>query len=959
MTRSRSRAIALTAMSLVAMALPSGAVAAGSPVASTRVARLATLVPPGSTALGQLADPTPLTFEVVLEPSHRAELQQLLADQRDPSSPLYQHYLEPGEFARDFGPTSDQISGVTSWLHSRGFDDVSVDGSAVHVRTTAGAAGDGLGVAMERYRTPNRHESFFARDAPLVPETVAPNVSAILGLTDAPAALPRLDASPGAAPRASAGAAPHADGLTPCSAATSAAGGQFYTPDQVGSLYGVGSLLTNGQNGTGQSIALVELAPHLSADTNAFKSCFGLTNTVTAIKVDGGAPTDPGGSLEANIDVEEAAVQSPHSTILSYEGPNTATGERDVYTKIVNDDLAKSVSTSWGLCEAFSSSTIMNQLDALFAQAAAQGQTVVAASGDSGSEDCFAGGQAGGSSSLAVDSPADDPNVTGVGGTFLLGAGDETVWNDCDGESTFTQCENDLSPNSGGAGGGGLSAHFTRPAWQPAPAAGTCSLSSCRAVPDVSANAGVGEVFRSNGGWGAVGGTSIAAPKIAAIVADVNTACVAPVGELAPKLVTIAGQTDGYTVSLNDITSGNNDLARVHANSFTATTGTDLATGVGAPVAPGWSCPQISDLSAQNAAVGTSVTLTGFGLSDATFKFGNTSAVVTAQDATSATVTVPAGTGVVTVTGTNTMGTGTQTIDFAYPGFSTTTTTTSTSTTTTSTSTTTTVPPTTTTTTVPPPPPPKPDPPNTHAYRMVASDGGIFSFGGAKFFGSTGAIHLNRPIVGMATDRATGGYWFVASDGGIFGFNAPFFGSAGGAALDAPVVGMASTPNGKGYWLVTAAGSVFAFGNAPNFGSATRPHAPIAGIAPSADGKGYWVAGRDGSIYAFGDAHNFGSMFGTPLKQPIVGISADTSTGGYWLVATDGGIFGFDAPFFGSTGAIRLNQPIVGIAPTSNGKGYWMVASDGGIFSFGNATFAGSMGGSKLNQPMVGMAGAR
>ena len=76
---------------------------------------------------------------------------------------------------------------------------------------------------------------------------------------------------------------------------------------------------------------------------------------------------------------------------------------------------------------------------------------------------------------------------------------------------------------------------------------------------------------------------------------------------------------------------------------------------------------------------------------------------------------------------------------------------------------------------------------------MVASDGGIFSFGDAKFFGSTGAIKLNQPIVGMAPTPSGNGYWFVAADGGIFSYgDAKFFGSTGAITLNKPVVGMAA-----------------------------------------------------------------------------------------------------------------------------------------------------------------------
>ena len=159
-------------------------------------------------------------------------------------------------------------------------------------------------------------------------------------------------------------------------------------------------------------------------------------------------------------------------------------------------------------------------------------------------------------------------------------------------------------------------------------------------------------------------------------------------------------------------------------------------------------------------------------------------------------------------------------------------------------------------------------------YRLVASDG-VFSFGNQPFCGSTGAMRLNQPIVGMATTPDGGGYWLVAADGGIFSFgNATFHGSAGAMRLNQPIVGIASTPDGGGYWLVAA----------------------------------------DGGIFSFGDAVFRGSAGAMRLNQPIVGMQATPNGGGYWLVARDGGIFSFgEAAFFGSTAALRLNQPIVGM----------------------------------------------
>jgi len=250
--------------------------------------------------------------------------------------------------------------------------------------------------------------------------------------------------------------------------------------------------------------------------------------------------------------------------------------------------------------------------------------------------------------------------------------------------------------------------------------------------------------------------------------------------------------------------------------------------------------------------------------------------------------------------------------------------------------------------------------PTPSGYWLVARDGGIFSFGDAGFFGSTGGIRLNQSIVGMAATPTGNGYWLVASDGGIFTFgDAGFYGSTGGIRLNQPILGMAATPTGNGYWLVASDGGIFTFGDAGFYGSTggIRLNQPILGMAATPTGNGYWLVASDGGIFTFGDAPFFGSTGEMRLNQPTVGMGATPSGDGYWLVARDGGIFSFgDAPFFGSTGAIRLNQPIVGMDPTPAGDGYWLVASDGGIFSFGNAPFFGSTGAIRLNQPIVGMA---
>ncbi|HUA96602.1 MAG TPA: IPT/TIG domain-containing protein, partial [Acidimicrobiales bacterium] len=245
-------------------------------------------------------------------------------------------------------------------------------------------------------------------------------------------------------------------------------------------------------------------------------------------------------------------------------------------------------------------------------------------------------------------------------------------------------------------------------------------------------------------------------------------------------------------------------------------------------------------------------------------------------------------------------------------------------------------------------------------YWTAASDGGVFAYGDAGYYGSLGGIKLDKPINGMISTGDGKGYWLVASDGGVFAFgDAGFYGSLGGIKLTAPIVGMTLTPDGRGYWMVASDGGVFAFGDAAFYGSLGGKglHAPVTAMAATPDGRGYWIVSADGGVFAFGDAGYDGSLGGITLTKPINAIASTADGKGYWMVASDGGVFAFgDAAYHGSTGGVRLAEPIVGMAVTPGGAGYWLVASDGGIFAFGDACFYGSMGGRHLDQPMVAMA---
>jgi hypothetical protein len=249
--------------------------------------------------------------------------------------------------------------------------------------------------------------------------------------------------------------------------------------------------------------------------------------------------------------------------------------------------------------------------------------------------------------------------------------------------------------------------------------------------------------------------------------------------------------------------------------------------------------------------------------------------------------------------------------------------------------------------------------PSSGGYWTVGGDGGVFSFG-PSFYGSTGNLKLNQPVVALTSTADGKGYWFVAKDGGVFAYgDAAFHGSVPGVGVHVSnVVGIAADTSTGGYWAVGSDGGVYAFdapyeGSVPGLG---QHLATIVGIAATPDGGGYYLVSATGAVYAFGDAkYQGGANTLAHINAPIVGLSVDSATGGYWEAGSDGGVYAYGAPFQGSAGGIDLNKPVVGIAATASGSGYYLVASDGGVFSY-NAPFLGSMGGKPLNAPMVGLA---
>jgi len=940
-----------------------------------RSTRSVPALPNGARAVRAVAAGTMVRGDVVLKPRDPDALDAFDTAVSTSGSPLFRHYLAPGEFAQEFGPRPSTISSVRDWLEGRGLvvGPTSGNGLIVPISGTATQVGQAFDLGLEQYRLPSGRMVRVPDAEPLVPSALAGDLYGVTGLDDLSRPVPQLVRSgdraevAGAGRPASGGALsgstvePRATGPIPtpgCESTIQSDGSSAgaLTVDQLASAYSFSSIYST-EAGPVATVGIYELEPFLQSDINNFKNCYSpaIGAMVSTVSVDGAPPNAGPGAGEAALDIEMVIGMAPSVNVKVYVGPNNGTGPLDTYARMINSDSVGVISTSWGQCEAQLPSAYIQAEASMFQQAVAQGQTVVAAAGDEGSEDCYAFPSST-DARLQVDDPASQPWVTSVGGTTIDALGPpptESVWN----SGLFT-----------GTGGGGISTTWTMPAWQRGPgvqslytkaqdaftgvqpcplSAGTGTL-SCREVPDVASDAdphtGLA-IYCScvNGGWVRIGGTSMSSPLWAALAALADQGQSSSVGFMNPTLY--QAQCAGSPV-FNDVTVGNNQPVGFAPSDpphspagpyYRATPGYDLATGLGTPIAnalvgllrspPPGTCPVVTGISASSgpAGGGTAVTVSGSNLSGVTevdFGNGNPGAI---SSVTSSSVTViapvsPTGgwavTDVIVKAGSDALGFDGST-PYTYLG--------------------------------------------PRGYRTVASDGGIFSFGQMGFYGSMGGRPLNQPIVGMAPTPSSKGYWLVASDGGIFSFgDAAFHGSTGNIKLTKPVVGMAVTPDGGGYWLVASDGGVFAFGDAGFDGSTgnIKLDKPIVGMAATPDGGGYWLVASDGGIFSFGDAAFHGSMGGTALAKPVVGMATTPDGNGYWLVASDGGIFSFgDAAFHGSTGNLKLTKPVVGMAATPDGNGYWLVASDGGIFAFGGTYggFFGSTGNLKLTKPMVGI----
>ena len=616
-------------LALVCFAISASGAGAAAPT-GTRVVAPKPVLPHGAKQLGAVSPTATVSGAVVLQPRDEGALTRFISQVTDRHSALFHHYLTPTAFAARFGPTPASVAAVTAQLRSQGLSvtNVSRSGLLVDFKGAASKVETTFRTGLDRYRLADGSIGRARTGAIRVPASIANYVTSVVGLDNtvkahAEGIRPSRSAAADHAAAKGASFVHPAGSPTPCADASAVAesfGG--LTDDQIAHAYGADGLYGAGDTGAGQHVAIFELEPFATSDVQTFDTCyFGATAAGQMLgrlhvhTVDGGQPAGSGGG-EAILDIQDVSAFAPGANIDVYEAPNTTFGSLDMYSQIVNDNVDRILSTSWGLCEQAvqqGEPGVQQAENLIFEQAAAQGMTVFSAAGDNGSNDCNAFRTTTPVDPvLSVDDPSSQPYVVSAGGTTMDNAtqpASEHVWND---------------GAAWGSAGGGISESWPMPTWQAAPqvpggvgtaanqnqvnaaqnfmGTGFCledspvgfAENACRQVPDVSAAAdeftgAVTIYIAAFGGWTTIGGTSSAAPMWAGMLADTNASatCQADgepngVGFVNPLLYSVASNPTAYAASFSDITQGNNDPYG-DSNLFQAGTGYDMASGLGTP----------------------------------------------------------------------------------------------------------------------------------------------------------------------------------------------------------------------------------------------------------------------------------------------------------------------------------------------------------------------------------------
>jgi hypothetical protein len=600
-------------------------------------------VVPGSTA--STAKPAARTAEenrlvVSLALSHQSALDTYVRKLYEKGSADYHHFLKPTAFAARFGAPRSEISRTVSRLHALGLS-ATVAPSRLYLTVAQPAAGSEVATDLARRADHSGSPLTAGELSVTIRHALGGLASNVITPAEMPTMTPDLALPTKAGARqmeANAKRTAHArtgvsGGASPCLGAVESGA---YTAPQLASAYNFNGMYAAGYHGEGMSAAVIEYGGYHPSNITAFDNCYGIHTAVVPEVVDGGVGS-PANSSEAEVtlDIDTINEMAPDlADIYVYEAPDTGPGELDDYDAFVTQDKSQVLSVSWGECEEGASQDYERLLGAVTEEAAAQGQQIFVAAGDSGSTGCKGDALPTGKS-VSADSEAGLPWVTGVGGTDL--SQDST-------EANSPVHREDVWNDGLGAGGGGESVTWSMPSWQKGYLAASGDIpdglsndcrapagDDCRMEPDISMNADAEEggadphiwgvpagptpaqfagehdkgstgysVYcaseacsdGSGLGWEPVGGTSAATPlaAAAAVLWDQQAkASGVTLGALNPPLYEVAANATDYAKDFYDITGGSNDnqytelacLGGCTSKLYTAGTGYDMASGLG------------------------------------------------------------------------------------------------------------------------------------------------------------------------------------------------------------------------------------------------------------------------------------------------------------------------------------------------------------------------------------------
>lgn len=545
--------------------------------------------------------------------AQQAALGQLLADLQDRSSAHFHQWLTPAQFAARFGVADSDLAKTEAWLSGQGFQVTGVSNARDRISFTGTAAqvAQAFGAPLHNY-TDAAGATHFAPSADFTVPAALAGVVRTVGNVSSFRPRPHVRVKPAVSARFT-------------SAQT---GSHFLTPKDLGVIYDINAAYNSGYDGTGVTIAVVGQSSVSTTDITNFQTAAGVPVRAPSLILmpgTGTATVSTGDEGESDLDLEYTSGVARGANIkFVYTGSNTNYGAFDALAYAIDNNLAPIISVSYGDCETDLGAANFVQLNAILAQAAAQGQTIIAAAGDNGSTDCYedttmalASRQA-----LAVDFPSDSENVTGMGGSMFTAAAvasGSSYWQTASGSDVLTsavsympeQVWNNDSTSGLSSGGGGISVLNARPSWQtgvPGIAAGSFRLTpdiSLAASPDNAGYLYCSSDTKSTGITGScangfrdsssqyltvAGGTSFAAPVFAGMLAIVSQKLNATtgLGNINPTLYRLAANPSTYASAFHDITTGTNGCSSgttvcttTGAGSFAATTGYDTASGLG------------------------------------------------------------------------------------------------------------------------------------------------------------------------------------------------------------------------------------------------------------------------------------------------------------------------------------------------------------------------------------------